>query len=107
MVVNQYHVVLVNLDPTVGHEIKKTRPCLVISPNEMNHHLQTTMVAPMTTSQRSYPSRFEQTYGKRKSFVALDQIRTIDRSRIIQDFGPINPPNITKCKAILKEMLVD
>ncbi len=103
----QYNVVLVNLDPTVGSEIKKTRPCLVISPNEMNRHLRTIVIAPMTTSERPYPTRFEIEHNKKKGYVVLDQIRTIDRSRIIKVLGVISKQEITMCKAIIKETFVD
>ena len=107
MKISQYHIVLVNLDPTVGSEIKKTRPCLIVSPDEMNEHLRTVIVAPMTTSKRSYPSRFALKHVDQASYVALDQLRTIDKSRIIKDFGPISDSSKRKCKANIKEMLVD
>lgn len=104
--IKQYEVVLVNLDPTVGHEIKKTRPCVVISPNEMNTHLSTVIVAPMTTTIRKYPSRVQLKFEGKVGMVALDQIRTIDRKRIIKALGKISSPEIKKVKKVLMEMLV-
>jgi mRNA interferase MazF len=82
MEIKQYQVVLVDLNPTRGSEIQKTRPCLVISPNEMNKYLQTIIVAPMTTSLKNYPTRIPVVHNKKKGAVAIDQIRTIDKSRI-------------------------
>ena len=107
MDIEQYQIVLVNLDPTKGSEIKKTRPCLVISPNEMNRYLNTVIVAPMTTVVKSYPSRVKIVHDKKKGTVALDQIRTIDRSRIIKVLGEISDKEILNCKAVIKEIFVD
>ena len=87
MVVNRFDVVLVSLDPTQGSEIQKTRPCLVVSPNEMNLHIRTIIVAPMTTKGRSYPSRVSCTFQGKEVQVVLDQIRTIDKSRIVKKLG--------------------
>ena len=107
MVIHQYDVCLVNLDPTVGHEIKKTRPCLVISPDEVNKHLQTVMIAPMTTKSHAYPSRVSMTFGGKKGFVILDQIRTVDRVRLVKTLGKASRPTITAIKETIREMLVD
>jgi mRNA interferase MazF len=107
MDIRQYEIVLVNLDPTKGSEIKKTRPCLVISPNEMNKYLQTIVVARMTTSIRSYPTRVAIFYNEKKGTAAIDQIRTIDKSRIFRSLGKISKKEIDTCKAILKETFVD
>ena len=84
MVVNRFDVFLVNLDPTVGSEIKKTRPCLVISPDEMNRHIRTIIIAPMTTAGKDYPTRVSSTFRNKMGKVALDQIRTIDKIRLIK-----------------------
>ncbi len=87
MELKQYQIVLVNLDPTQGNEIKKTRPCVIISPNEMNKYLQTIVIAPMTTSSKSYPTQVEIKHSKTQSWVVLDQIRSVDRSRVIKNLG--------------------
>jgi len=107
MVANQYEVFLINLDPTVGHEIKKTRPCLVISPDEMNHTIRTVMVAPMTTKSRPYPTRVPVEFEGTAGWVVLDQIRTVDGVRLIRRLGSINKKEILQVKAVIKEMLVD
>ena len=107
MVVEQYDVFLINLDPTVGHEIKKTRPCLVISPNEMNANISTVIIAPMTIASRSYPSRVKTTFMKKSGYVVLDQIRTVDKVRLVQRLGKINIEAITSVKSVIREMLVD
>ena len=107
MELKQYHVYLVNLDPTIGHEIQKTRPCLIISPDEMNRHLQTVIIAPMTTKSHNYPSRVSLTFTGKQAWIVLDQIRTIDRRRLVKELGKIAAPQVQKVKAILREMLVD
>jgi mRNA interferase MazF len=81
--IHQYDIVLVNLDPTVGVEMKKTRPCVVLSPNEMNRFLQTIIIAPITSASKPYPTRVAIRHKKTRGWVVLDQLRTIDRSRII------------------------
>lgn len=107
MELNQYQIVLVNLDPTVGSEIKKTRPCVVISPNEMNKYLNTIVVAPMTSSSKPYPTRLEVFQNNKLSWVVIDQIRTIDRQRIVKILGGLSENEIKKTKAIIKETFVD
>ena len=107
MVINQYDVFLINLDPTLGHEIKKTRPCLVISPNEMNHTIRTVIIAPMTTKSRAYPTRVPVQFEGKTGWIVLDQIRTVDSLRLIKKLGSINNKEIFQVKAIIKEMLVD
>ena len=107
VVVNQYDIVLINLDPTIGHEIKKIRPCLVISPNEMNNSIQTIIIAPMTTKSHQYPTRIPTVFEKKNGWIVLDQIRTVDRKRIIKRLGKINKKEITTVKNILQEMLVE
>jgi len=106
-VVNQYSIYLVNLDPTIGHEIQKTRPCLVISPNEMNHNIRTVIIAPMTTKSHKYPTRIGVQLKGKKGWIVLDQIRTIDKIRIIRKLGEITKPQILKVKSIIREMLVE
>ena len=90
VVVKRFDVYLINLDPTVGSEIQKTRPCLVISPDEMNHHIRTVIVAPMTSAAKDYPTRVSCTIRKKQGQVVLDQIRTLDKSRLIKKLGTIN-----------------
>lgn len=107
MEINQYAVYLINLDPTIGHEIKKTRPCVVISPDEMNRHLQTVMIAPMTTKSHNFPSRISLSFANHKAWIVLDQIRTIDRQRLIKCLGKLEARTATKIKQIIKEMLVE
>jgi mRNA interferase MazF len=107
MDVKQYQIVLVNLDPTVGSEMKKTRPCVVISPNEMNHYLQTIVVAPMTSSSKTYPTRVEINHDTKKGWIVFDQIRTVDRQRIIKVLGNLTAKETTKVKAVLRETYVD
>ena len=107
VVINQYEVFLVELDPTKGHEIKKTRPCLVISPNEMNHNINTIIIAPMTTKSHQFPTRVELSFNNKQGWIVLDQIRTIDKVRLIKKLGRIEKKEIIKVKKVLKEMLVD
>ena len=107
MEIKQYQIVLVNLDPTVGSEIKKTRPCVVISPNEMNKYLRTIVIAPMTTSSKKYPTRVEVKHDNKLGWIVLDQIRTIDKQRIIKDLGKLSKPEIKAVKEIIKETYVE
>jgi mRNA interferase MazF len=107
MEISQYQIILVNLDPTLGSEIKKTRPCVVISPNEMNKFLNTVVIAPMTTSSKNYPTRIEVRHDNKIGWIVLDQIRTIDKQRIIKDLGRLTKSEINKLKSILKETYID
>ena len=91
MVVNRFDVFLINLDPTVGSEIQKTRPCLIISPDEMNRHIRTVIVAPMTTAGKDYPTRVPCEFQRKKGQIVLDQIRTIDKSWLIKKIGTVDP----------------
>lgn len=100
----QYTIVLVNLDPTVGSEIQKTRPCVIISPDEMNQSIRTLLIAPMTSTSKPYPSRV---LVNDNSYIVLDQIRCIDKSRIMKSMGAIPTSSIPHLKAALKEMLVE
>lgn len=96
--INQYEIVLVNLDPTIGSEIRKTRPCVVISPNKMNKYLNTIIVALMTSTSKPYPTRIEVQSHKKKGWVVIDQIRTIDRRRISKVLGKLNEKEILEIK---------
>lgn len=107
MEINQYQIILVNLDPTFGSEIKKTRPCVVISPNEMNKFLNTVVIAPMTTSSKNYPTRIEIKHDNKIVWIVLDQIRTIDKQRIIKDLGRLTKSEINQLKSVLKETYID
>jgi len=107
MEVNRFDVYLINLDPTKGHEIKKTRPCTVISPNEMNHFISTVIVAPMTSKGRNYPSRIPCTFKGIKGQVVLDQIRTVDKSRLVKKLGALSKPIQQKSLAVLQEMFAE
>ena len=90
VVVKRFDVYLVNLDPTIGSEIQKTRPCLVISPDEMNRNIRTVIIAPMTSVQKEYPTRVSCTFRKKQGQVVLDQVRTVDKARLIQKLGTID-----------------
>jgi mRNA interferase MazF len=107
MEIKQYQIVLVNLDPTIGSEIKKTRPCVVISPDEMNKYLKTIVIAPMTTISKKYPTRVEVKHDNKIGWIALDQIRTVDKQRIIKDLGRLSRPEIKAVKEIIKETYVE
>ena len=104
MEIKRFQVYLVNLDPTIGFEIKKTRPCLIISPNEMNRHIGTVIVAPMTTKGRNYPTRVQCTFQEKKGQVVLDQIRAIDKKRLVKKFGTINSKTQDSVLNILQEL---
>ena len=104
---NQYDVFLVSLDPTIGHEIKKARPCAVISPDEMNRNIQTVIIAPMTTRSHAYPTRIPVQFQQKGGWIVLDQIRTVDQRRLIHKLGHLNQKTIRRVKSVIKEMLVD
>jgi len=103
----QYSIVLVNLDPSIGSEVKETRPCVIVSPDEMNRHLNIIVVVPMTTTIKKYPTRFAVLHNGKKGMAAIDQIRAIDKKRIDKIFGKLSKTEIQKCKSILKETFVD
>lgn len=107
MVVKRFDVYLVNLDPTIGREIKKTRPCLIISPNEMNEHIATVIVAPMTTRGRSYPTRVPCHFQGKLGQIVLDQIRTVDKVRLVKRLGQINPAAQKAVLGLLAEMFAE
>ena len=94
MVMKQYEIYLICLEPTIGHEIQKTRPCVIVSPNEMNEHIETIIIAPMTTKSHKYPTRVEINFQNKTGWIVLDQIRTVDKSKAIE------------IKNIIMEMLV-
>jgi mRNA interferase MazF len=104
VVISRSEVYLVNLDPTIGSEIKKTRPCLVISPDEMNHFIRTVIVAPMTTKGRLYPTRIPCRFQGTDGLVVLDQIRTVDSARLAKKLGTIDPETMTAVLERLQEM---
>ena len=103
---NQYDLVIVNLDPTIGSEIKKTRPCVVVSPNEMNEVLNTIIIVPITSNKKKYPTRVQINKSEVKGMIAIDQIRTIDRKRITKSLGQISTKTSIKIKDVIDEMLV-
>ena len=104
MVIKRFDVYLVNLDPTVGSEIRKARPCLIISPDEMNRYIATVIVAPMTTKGKDYPTRVQCTFKGKDGQVVLDQIRTIDKSRLVQKLGRIHKQKQEEVLTLLAEM---
>jgi len=106
MDLKQYQIVLVNLDPTIGSEMKKTRPCVILSPNEMNKYLQTIVIAPMTSNSKSYPTRVHVKHNKTKGWIVLDQIRTIDRQRIVKILDKLSEKDIDEVKTIIHETYV-
>lgn len=103
---NQYEVWIVGLDPTLGSEIRKTRPCLILSPDQMNAHLRTVQIAPLTSASRAYPWRVPVTVRNRRGMIALDQIRTADKRRLTRRIGRISPSTAGLVKTVLHEMLI-
>ena len=97
-------VFLIELDPTRGSEIRKTRPCLVVSPDELNQHLRTVIVAPMTTGGQAYPWRVRCRFRERAGYVAIDQLRTVDSTRLVKRLGRVSPGTLSAVLAILQEM---
>ncbi|MBK5964456.1 transcriptional regulator [Thiocystis minor] len=102
--VRRYEVYLVDLDPTQGSEIQKTRPCVIVSPDEMNLHIRTVIIAPMTSTQRDYPTRVNLTFEHKKGQIVLDQIRTVDQSRLIKRLGVLPEAFSRKVADVLQEM---
>ena len=107
MEIKQYQVVLVNLDPTIGSEIQKTRPCVILSPNEMNDNLKTITIAPITSTSRKYPTRVKIKHNNQEGWIVIDQIRTIDKTRIIEVFNSLTIKEINECKQVIRETFVD
>ncbi len=104
MAITRFEVYLINLDPTIGSEIKKTRPCLIVSPDEINHNIRTVIVAPLTTKGHAYPSRVPCRFKGKKGQVVLDQIRAVDRSRLIKKLGRIDGKTAAVVLDVLREM---
>lgn len=104
MDVKRFDVYLVNLDPTIGHEIKKVRPCLVVSPDEMNRFISTVIVAPMTTKGRHYPTRVKCVFQGKQGQIVLDQIRTVDKKRLVKRLGVLSMKAQSRVMDILQEM---
>lgn len=98
---------LVALDPTTGSEIRKTRPCLIVSPNELNQHLRTVVVVPLTTGGRAYPWRVPCRFQRRRGFVAADQVRTVDTARLVKRLGVLKAETVTEVLAVLREMFAE
>lgn len=107
MGVKRFDVYLTELDPTVGHEIQKTRPCLVISPDEMNRNIRTVIIAPMTTRSRAYPTRVACTFNKRQAYIVLDQIRTVDEQRLVKRLGRIDRETQLRVLDTLAELFAE
>ena len=98
---------MVNLDPTLGSEIQKNRPCVIISPNEINDNLRTVVIAPMTSASRKYPTRIKVKQNSQEGWVVIDQIRTIDKIRIIKKLGSLTEKEILECKRVIRETFID
>ena len=107
MEIKQYQIIIVNLDPTVGSEIKKTRPCIVLSPDEMNKHLRTIIIAPVTSKSGDYMTRVKFVLEGNDNWIAIDQIQTIELTRIIKIIGELELKEIKKVRLIIKETFVD
>lgn len=107
MVAKRFEVYLVNLDPTLGREIQKTRPCLIISPDEMNDHISTVIVAPMTTKGKDYPTRVKCQFEGKKGQIVLDQIRTVDKIRLVKKLGKISASTRKEVLVILLDMFAE
>lgn len=107
VVVRRFEVYLVNLDPTQGSEIQKTRPCLIISPDEMNDHISTVIIAPMTTKGRDYPTRVKCQFEGKLGQIVLDQIRTVDKPRLVKKLGKINADTQNEVLAVLMELYAE
>ena len=104
MAINRFEVYWVNLDPTVGSEIQKTRPCAIVSPDEMNHNIRTVIIAPLTTKGQDYPTRVACRFKGKAGQVVLDQIRTIDRARLVRKYGRLDSKTSALVLKVLQEM---
>ncbi len=104
MVIERFDIFLVNLDPTVGSKIQKTRPALVVSPNELNHNVRTAIIAPMTTKGKPYPSRVLCRFKGKEGLVVLDQIRTVDQARLVRRLGKVDDKTAAHVLKVLQEM---
>ena len=104
MAIGRFEVFLVNLDPTIGSEIRKTRPCLVVSPDEMNRHIRTVIIAPLTTKGQAYPTRVPCHFKGKDGQVVLDQIRTVDRARLVKKMGRLDRATSDRVLEVLQAM---
>jgi mRNA interferase MazF len=104
MALNRFEVFQVNLDPTIGSEIRKARPCVIVSPDEMNHHIRTVIVAPMTTKGQPYPSRVAVRFKGKQGQIVLDQLRTVDIARLARKLGEIDEATAERVLGVLAEM---
>ena len=107
MVVRRFEVYLINLDPTVGHKIQKTRPCLIVSPDEMNRYISTVIIAPMTTKGRDYPTRVSCQFQGKNGQVVLDQLRTVDKARLMKRLGSISSRTQGKVLGVLAQIFAE
>ena len=107
MEIRQYQIVIVNLDPTVGSKIKKTRPCVVISPDEMNRHLNTITIAPITSRNKKLPTRVPVTFEQIQGQIVIDQIRTIDKRRVTRVTTELSTKESLEVKSVIKKTFVD
>ena len=107
LVVSRFDVYLVSLDPAEGYKIRKTRPCVIISPDEKNAHIGTVIVAPMTTRGRDYPTRIPLTFQRKKGQIVLDQIRTVDKTRLVKRLGKLDKRTAVRSLAVLQEMFAE
>jgi len=107
MVINQYAVYWTDLEPAKGSEMKKVRPCVVISPDEMNHNINIVIIAPLTSTSKTYPFRVKTKLDGKTGWIVLDQIRAVDKSRLISKAGQLETEDIISVKAVIQEMLVD
>jgi len=107
MVISRFEVYLVDLEPTVGHELRKSRPCLVVSPDAMNHRIQTFIVAPMSTALRTSVTRIPCLFRGKAGQIVLDQLRTVDAARVIRRLGKIDPQTSSRVLAILRDMFAE
>lgn len=107
VVARRFDIYLVNLDPTVGHEIRKTRPCVIVSPDEMNRHVQTVIVAPMTTKGQPYVSRIACTFQGKRGYIVLDRIRATDRIRLVKRLGRLAGASAERVLTVLSKMFAE
>lgn len=107
MVINQYDICWIDLDPTKGSELKKIRPCIVISPDEMNYNINTVIIAPLTSTSKNYPTHVKIDFGNREGWIVLDQLRCVDKSRLLKNAGSLNESTVSDVKNVIREMLVD
>jgi len=107
MVAKRFDIYLVSLDPTIGTEIRKTRPCVVVSPDEMNRHIATVIVAPMTTKGRQYPTRIPYQFEGKDGHIVLDQLRTVDKTRLVKKLGQLSKQTQKAILSTLAEMFAE